>query len=441
MTDSHWISPLKPRTPRSQQTEASRTSESTPAPNKKKVMRRRTTYNRCYFGVLAVVISAIPVMVFSFLSGAKPTTAVASSALQVNMEARLRGSLWGFFAGDALAAPTHWYYGGAAQVRRDYGSSGITDYVKPKTNLEGSILNKSNINGGGRGSFSKTSEGISIIGDVINHGKRDYWDPSKQIHYHATLQKGENTLEAQLARVLMKSIVACGGEFDADHFREAYIAFMTTPGSHNDTYASTCHRMFFANLKLRKLDPKDCPDNDMHNVDTIDGLVLPTISALAMTAQGQSDQKIAQVAAQTAAVTRRSDTLEKMSRLWSQIVSASLRDESEEALMEDLTSTSKQLGLRRPNGRGSDEMTACYISQSFPPTINMIAKYHDRCWDGLLANANIGGENVHRGSILGAVLGARAGLPNLPQMLSEGLHDKILLEQEIDAFVKAVMKK
>ena len=27
-----------------------------------------------------------------------------------------------------------------------------------------------------------------------------------------------------------------------------YINFMTTPGSHNDTYAGTCHRIFFANL-------------------------------------------------------------------------------------------------------------------------------------------------------------------------------------------------
>jgi len=408
-------------------------------------MRRKTSFNSCYLGFLALALSAVPVMVFSFLSTAKPATAVANAApgarTTVNLEARLRGSLWGFFAGDALAAPSHWYYGGLGQVKQDYGSSGITDYVKPKANLAGSILNKSNINGGGRGTFSKTAGGISIIGDVINHGKRDYWDPSKQIHYHATLQKGENTLEAQLARVLMKSIVACGGTFNADHFREAYITFMTTPGSHNDVYASTCHRMFFANLKLRKLDPKYCPDNDMHNVDTIDGLVLPTISALAMTAQGESQENVAKAAAQTAAVTRRSDQLETMSRLWSQIVRASITEDSDEDMMKDLTSTAKQLGIRQPNPRGPDEMTACYISQSFPPTINMIAKYQGRCWDGLLANANCGGENVHRGSILGAVLGARDGLQNLPIMLRDGLYDKVSLEQEIDDFVKAVMKK
>jgi len=46
---------------------------------------------------------------------------------------------------------------------------------------------------------------------------------------------------------------------------------MTTPGSHNDCYAATSHRMFFTNYKSG-VDPKLCPDNDGHNVDAIDAL-------------------------------------------------------------------------------------------------------------------------------------------------------------------------
>ena len=68
---------------------------------------------------------------------------------------------------------------------------------------------------------------------------------SYSLNLHAnslSLFPGENTLEAQLVRVLMKSIVACGGRFDAAHFCSAYVKFMRTPGSHNDTYASTAHR-------------------------------------------------------------------------------------------------------------------------------------------------------------------------------------------------------
>ena len=303
--------------------------------------------------------------------------AVQMANRHLSKELRLRNALWGFFAGDALAMPTHWYYGGYPQIQRDYGKAGITGYTKPVTNLPGSILNKSNINGGGRGSFTKTKEGISIIGDVINHGKRELWDPSKQIHYHATLQRGENTLEAQLARVLMRSIVARGGTFDPDHFREAYMNFMTTAGSHNDTYASTCHRMFFANLILKKLAPSQCPDNDHHNVDTIDGLVLPTITALAMAASSSSSaapEDIANAAAATAAVTRNSARLEATSRVWSQLVAASLaQDDGDESassssFQNDLIACAKSLGMRRmPSGSSRhDEMPACYLDSSLP---------------------------------------------------------------------------
>lgn len=168
-----------------------------------------------------------------------------------------------------MAAPTHWYYGGLRQIISDYGHE-ITDYTKPNRYLAGSILNKSDLNGGGRSGWSGgTSQKVSIVGDVINHGKQDLWSPSQSIHYHATLQQGENTLEVQLARVLMKSIVQNGGKFNADHFRTKYVEFMTTPNSHNDTYASTCHRMFFANMIYRQLPPEKCPDNDHHNVDTV----------------------------------------------------------------------------------------------------------------------------------------------------------------------------
>ena len=83
----------------------------------------------------------------------------------------------------------------------DYGPNGITGYTRPVINLSGSILNKSDPKGGGRRSLSAKLLGkkdVTIIGDVINHGKLQWWDPKKSIHYHATLQAGENTLEMQV---------------------------------------------------------------------------------------------------------------------------------------------------------------------------------------------------------------------------------------------------
>lgn len=90
--------------------------------------------------------------------------------------------------------------------------------------------------------------------------------------------------------------------------------------------------------------------------------------------------------------------------------------------------------------------SACYLSQSLPPTLDMISKYTQSgadIWTALINNANIGGENVHRGAVLGAILGARVGDENLPKQLKEGLYDsdRQALETEITSFVKAVMQQ
>ena len=347
-----------------------------------------------------------------------------------------------FFSGDALAAPTHWFYGGERQVKAEYGHL-LDGYTKPNHELPGSILNKSNLNGGGRSAYAKSKSGQqqTIIGDVINHGKKDLWSPTKQIHYHATLQAGEPTLEAQIARVLMKSIVANDGTFNANHFRQAYIKFMTTPGSHNDTYASTCHRMFFENLVHNKLPPEECPDNDQHNVDAIDGLILPTIAALASAAKPSSTvDEISKVSAECASVTRRSRLLEQTNAVWSQVVVDSLREASDETVLDTLKNVSKTLIGRSPKPyRG--QISACYLQQSLPTLIDLVQTYipAQDPWHGLLTNANAGGENVHRGSVLGAILGARAGNDALPEKLKKGLVPYDELAQEIDDFVNAVM--
>ena len=57
-----------------------------------------------------------------------------------------------------------------------------------------------------------------------------------------------------------------------------------------------------------------------------------------------------------------------------------------------------------------------------------------------LANANVGGENVHRGAILGAILGAYAGDEQLSKEMKDGLYEKEAIEKEIDDFVRSVMK-
>lgn len=103
-------------------------------------------------------------------------------------------------------------------------------------------MNLSNTGGGGRG-----SDKGDIVGTVILHGKKEFWLKGGDYHYHHGMQPGENTLDALITRVLTQSMLKTTA-LDSSDFRNAYITFMTTPGSHNDTYAGTCHRMFFKNL-------------------------------------------------------------------------------------------------------------------------------------------------------------------------------------------------
>jgi ADP-ribosyl-[dinitrogen reductase] hydrolase len=401
------------------------------------------------------------------------SSSLSSSPTTSFLESTVTAALWSFFAGDALASPTHWFYGGFPQVQSIYGPSGITGYTAPVLELPGSILNKSNLSGGGR-STSKAfnANAPTIVGHVINHGKQDLWSPTRQIHYHATLQAGENTLEAQLARVLMRSIVSQGGRFEANDFRQRYIQFMTTPGSHNDTYASTCHRMFFANWYYHHKPPVDCPDNDSHNVDTVDGLVLPTITALAvaLTAEGTADQAGRQ-AAETAAVTRKSRHLEDYAQAWGRLVFDTVRSESPAVVDSATRRMAEQLRLRHPQVRRQDEITACYLDSAVPALLDTIVKYSSldhsndkknddhsnnisRVWQAMLANANTGGENVHRGSCLGAVLGAAAAVRSTSGTVAEttswtelleqsplvtGLYHRNELKQEIHDFVRTVV--
>jgi len=71
------------------------------------------------------------------------------AAVLPNLNDRLNGSLFGLFAGDAVAMPVHWMYN-LKLLERDYGR--ITKYVAPLDRFEGSIMNKSNTGGAGRGS-------------------------------------------------------------------------------------------------------------------------------------------------------------------------------------------------------------------------------------------------------------------------------------------------
>ena len=54
--------------------------------------------------------------------------------------------------------------------------------------------------------------------------------------------------------------------------------------------------------------------------------------------------------------------------------------------------------------------TACYVEDSLPALLYLALKYPDKPEQALIVNTNLGGDNVHRGAILGALLGAANGM-------------------------------
>ena len=97
-------------------------------------------------------------------------------------------------------------------------------------------------------------------GDIL-HDQAQYWG-QRGIHYHQFLRAGENTLNLQLAKVLLESLSARGG-YDADDYLERYIRFMLTPGQHRDTYVEEYHRKFFT-AYARGIAPRKCAGSDIH---------------------------------------------------------------------------------------------------------------------------------------------------------------------------------
>ncbi|TNV72788.1 hypothetical protein FGO68_gene14232 [Halteria grandinella] len=358
---------------------------------------------------------------------------------------RKAGALLGLFAGDALASPVHWYYS-LAQLKRDFGQ--ITGYTKPNEHMEGSIMNLSNTGGGGRG-----SDKGEIVGDVINHGKKKYWGRGLNYSYHCTLQAGENTLEGQLTRLLLRTIAAQEGKVKPEIFLHEYVKFMTTPGSHNDAYASTCHRMFFANY-VRGVAPESCADNDGHNTDAIDALTLTIPAIIAtVTEEGPSDD-VRKAAREVVALTRQSKVLPAYVDLYADMLASVVS--GKKTLQSAAVDAGKRLGFdvkasaqtawaragkidpeKYVGGDGTDPMVACYIDSSFPALLHLAyryAEYGPRM--ALLANANAGGENVARGSALGALIGASYGVSGFPESL-RALYNREDIEREINAVVGA----
>lgn len=353
---------------------------------------------------------------------------------------RIRHALQTQFVADALAMPVHWYY----RVSDIYQAfpGGVQQFEAPPDFHPSSIMSLHSTQSGGR--RKPGEQAAPVVGSLILKDKAAFWGKAN-VHYHQGMQAGENTLNAHCARVLMRTLAADGGHYDAERFLAGYIDLMTAePAAHPDTYAESYHRGFFANLQ-RGLPPARCA-MVTHDTPSVGGLVTVATLVFAEVLRGTSEADIRALCRQHVSLTHPDDTLLAVCDSYVSLLCALLAGASEAEFETLLVQAGKgACGLdvaglvakQLPDQQvvGQLYSPACYISDAWPVILYLTYKYHRDPWQALLVNTNLGGDNVHRGMVLGAILGLRSGAAAARGFNRLAAAD--VLGEEIDALISA----
>jgi len=366
---------------------------------------------------------------------------------------RITASLRGLFIGDALSMPVHWFYR-PSDILQYFPPAGITKMESAPADHPSSIMSLHSTSAGGRKSAARSEtqqkqlnkqSGMpldgEVVGDIILKGKRNLWGGSST-HYHHGLKAGDNTLNAYCARLMVQHLVANHG-YSKKQWLTDYIDFMTEePARHPDTYAESYHRGFFANLKLGKA-PEDC-GAITHDTPSMGALVTVAPLAYGLLKQHSLEQT-QETCREHVRLTHPDDMLMDVVSSYVNLLHKLLHNDGNTQSTIDLlhragqvvsgTSIKKLLEQNRGDAAvvGRQYSTACYITDSWPSVCYLAAKYIDEPEKALLANTNLGGENAHRGSVLGTIVGAASGVKN--QALFEQLLHPEAIDTEVQEFI------
>lgn len=406
---------------------------------------------------------------------------------------RIRNALWGLFIGDALAMPAHWFY--SLRNIRQYFNGGIRGYeIPPHPHPESFMVGMAyhpdveTANRLGRpydilhahARFYDTSYSNLAIQSSEREGEHGNRVPrlADRFHYHHGLVAGENTLGAHLVRVLMRSVIHLG-HYDPKDFLEGFVNHLTIPGENRDPYTEIYVRRWFENYSQGL--PLDACAELQRNVWSIGshgGVIRPLVLAMLL----ESAYQGLGFATEHQCLTHRSENvasaLGALVPLLNSLVSGGdpvevISSYAGSLRVPRITGEELFAAYRNHGGPGNipkDEMwqlhvrlndapyeviklaqqhtepevirhlfaTACYPEHGLPLMLYLVMKHDLRVEECLLANANAGGDNVHRGMIMGLIAGASND--ELPDHLVKGLiaHDE--LETEIGAYVDIVLR-
>lgn len=404
---------------------------------------------------------------------------------------RLRNALWGVFIADAIAMPVHWYY------RRKYikegFDGGITKYEDaPHPHPESFMVGMSY-----HPNIAKSKE-LGRPFDIVHKHIRFYDtnfndldiklsvhdgehknampDKNERYHYHHGLKAGENTLGANLIRVLMRSIIK-EGKYSQEVFIEDFISYLTTPDLNKDPYTEVYIRAWFQNYS-NGVPPHACAQEqrEVWSIASNGGIIRPLVLALT----SKSTFQALGVALQHQQITHRSDNVSSALCVLVPLLRTLLDKEDPIETLKESASKVQRTKISgaelsktyaEHNGPGNipkDEMwnihtefsdsnvdlddlmknyeeddilgsvftTGCYPEQSLPVLMYLLYKNKFDFKASVLANANAGGDCVHRGIILGMLAGAAN--EEIPHELKMGLADYASINQEIEDFINVI---
>ncbi len=314
------------------------------------------------------------------------------------------------FVADALAMPVHWFY--RIHDIQQFFPNGIDRFYDAPHEHPSSIMSLHSKQQGGRKNFQADSAS-DVVGEVILKGKAQFWNQS-HIHYHHGMHAGENTLNAYTVLWLLQSIKKNGKGYNEADFLSLYIDNMMSENPlHPDTYAESYHRGFFANLMSGK--PSNQCGAVTHDTSSVGGMVRVGPMVLFMLSKGTDVVTCKSVVAMHLKLTHPDAKLTQVCFQYIDLIVELMKTEGIEERGKVINRYLKQVAgrhfKRKPAAEWTDNQvvgglysTACYITDSWPAVLFLASKYASDSKRALQVNAELGGDNVHRGAVLAVLL-------------------------------------
>jgi len=179
-------------------------------------------------------------------------------------------------------------------------------------------------------------------------------------------------------------------------------------------YAESYHRGFFSNLTNGK--PADQCGAVTHDTASIGGLVTIAPIVLLERLQGTTLKEVQLLCKKHLYLTHPDHTLAFICEHYVKLLDQLLFRDASTSVTEILNQTAlSSVGLNLDKLVatvnvdteiiGKRYSSACYIEHSWPGILYLAYRYRDDMKQALIANTNLGGDNVHRGCVLGIILG------------------------------------